>query len=84
MAEYIRPEGIDDQAALEIIEHQWYKEAANYREAGLCLRNPNWYDRGEALRRRLEHAEHSDALLDAANEIRAGLGHSAIEGANHV
>ena len=84
MAEYMRPDGISDETALEIIEHQWYVEATNYREAGLCLRNPDYYNRAEALRRRTEALEHSDALLDAANEIRAGLGHSAVEGASHV
>lgn len=84
MAEYLRPEGISDEAALEIIEDHFYRESANYREAGIALRNANYLNRGDALHRRIEALEHCDALLDAASEIRRGLGHSAVEGAANV
>lgn len=78
--EYIPTPGIDDQAQLEIIERVWYRVAANFREAGLCMRNPNYHNLGNALDRRISALDQSDALLDAAAMFTARLGAEAIKG----
>lgn len=56
--EYLPPKGTTAETQLEIIEQRFYTEAALFGMARAFA------DRREAL-------EHCDALLDAANQIKA-------------